>query len=268
MAQRIWPESETPANRPGRYFDYSTIEEETLVTLKYLKRVTQWFLKIANMENYDSLRRPDEEIRSGAGTLRAIDNTLVRDSLKSTRQSARNLVEESLGDVSTPRPREIIGRSDPDYVPAAPIYVLDARLNIHKGLLERFRPEPIIAESDDRAVCKFIAIAGIKNVLARDNQQGWHYHYCKPNGKRSDTILTFDRDNAALSNPLFWERHRERNSSFYAKAELWGHDKRQSAYSACAADLNRPSGQFRRPSNKAKPVWPISALLSNRELTK
>ena len=263
MSRRFWLQDESETNHADQYFERSRIKEETQITIKYLERIIRWLHGMVDVGNSNERQRRDPEISSGTKVYRAFDTPELRDVLQSAKQAAHTLVERDLSDI--PTPLDLKGQVDADYVPAAPIYVMDARLTIHGGFLERFRPEPIITESDDHIVCRFISISRIKDVLDRDHHQvGWHYHYCKSDGARSDTILTFDRHNTAPKSPLFWEKHREKNCSFHARANAWRHDKRSSAYSACVGDLNRDPAEFRRPSNEAEPVWPVTAILSKR----
>ena len=147
----------------------------------------------------------------------------------------------------------------------ARLYVLDSVLPIHKGLLERFRLVPIIDRADSVALARFIDIKRIKDVLARETHGpvGWHYHYCKPDGQRSDTLLAFDALHSAPTKPLFWERHGAGKAAFKARANAWRNYKRMSVYVACEPDVKvRRPNEFRRPQRNAEAVWPLAAILS------
>jgi hypothetical protein len=134
-------------------------------------------------------------------------------------------------------------------------------LSILRGSLELIETKTFISETDTPYLCNFLTILGQKGKLDRDNPgsgMGFHYHYCKKNGERSDTLITVSvipKNN--VSKPLVWERHSESNAKFRAKANTWGKGKRLSVYNACTPDLKKwPISYFKRPSLKAKPLWP------------
>jgi hypothetical protein len=58
MARRIWSQNESVTRNSYLYFECSKIEAETSATLKYLEGIIEWLYKLADMENYDTLRRP------------------------------------------------------------------------------------------------------------------------------------------------------------------------------------------------------------------
>jgi hypothetical protein len=152
-------------------------------------------------------------------------------------------------------------------LPGVRINILDEVLPIHNGLLERFRSEYIVERSDTVVLSFLIPIGGTNDMLKRERhgQVGWHYHYCKKDGQRSDTLLAFDALNTHPTTPLFWERHGEGKAAFNARPSGWGNNKRESVYRACRPDVQaRAPNEFRRPSRKARPVWPLHATLSTR----
>ncbi|MCK1578684.1 hypothetical protein IVB03_03560 [Bradyrhizobium sp. 168] len=168
-----------------------------------------------------------------------------------------------LSDVSAPR----LG---------SPILVVNLVHEVHpilRGHVELIETVPLrLAAERSELFARLIDIIDDRNKLDRDNHHvGWHYHYCKPNGKRSDTMLSFDTnqpdryDNktGAIKNvPLFWERHK---GTFPAKPKIWGADKRKSVFNAAFPDLLKHQWhEFRRPKDEASPVWPRSAVLSSR----
>ena len=154
-----------------------------------------------------------------------------------------------------------------------PINVVHAVEPILRGHLEVVETLRMAAVERSPDVMLFITILDDKNKLDRDNHHiGWHYHYCKPNGDRSDTLLSFDTNQSDRLDahghirnvPLFWERHGESKAKFRAKAHLWGDDKRRSVWTAAFPELKRPLHEFRRPKEIASPVWPKNAVLSTR----
>jgi hypothetical protein len=155
-----------------------------------------------------------------------------------------------------------------------PIHVVDEVSPILRGYVEHVRT---IALRHDPGLVLYLKIPGLSDVLTRDYDGvvGWHYHYCDRDGRRSDTLLSFDTSQPLkhengrtlplkLNSPLFWERHSERKAKFNARAERWGQDKRLSVFTAAQPDLEkfRPK-DFRRPANDALPVWPQNAVLSS-----
>jgi hypothetical protein len=153
------------------------------------------------------------------------------------------------------------------------IHVVHGVRPILRGHLEIVKSLRLAPVERAPTVALFITIFNDDNKLVRDNHHvGWHYHYCKPNGARSDTMLSFDTNQpnrvdkkGRIHNvPLFWERHGEGKAKFLAKAKLWGDEKRQNVWKAVQPELSRPLSEFRRPSDEASPVWPKSAVLSAR----
>jgi hypothetical protein len=105
-----------------------------------------------------------------------------------------------------------------------------------------------------------VMVPGTRDWIKRELhgvQWGYHYHYLDAKNRRSDTLLTFDRDSKNPINPnLCWERHAE-GDKIRAKANLWGCDKRQSVYSVCYPDIKRFTlSNFKRPATDAAVVWP------------
>jgi hypothetical protein len=153
------------------------------------------------------------------------------------------------------------------------VHVIRKVSSVLRGYIEHIETIPL---RDDPRVAQFLQINGLSDVLARDHHGvvGWHYHYCDRDGKRSDTMLSFDtnqprqiqngeptplKDNA----PLFWERHSESHAKFDARADRWGSKKRKSVFKAAQPDLGKwKSTDFRRPATNAQPVWPEGATLS------
>jgi hypothetical protein len=154
-----------------------------------------------------------------------------------------------------------------------PINIVHSVKPILRGNLEVVETVRLTSFEQSAEVAFYIKIVDDEHELDRDNHHvGWHYHYCKPNGARSDTLLSFDTNqpdrydkNGRIDNvPLFWERHSPKKAKFKAKAKLWGPDKKKSIWDALNPELSRPLHEFRRPSNEASAVWPTNAVLSAR----
>ena len=155
--------------------------------------------------------------------------------------------------------------------PGRLVHIVHGVHPILRGNLEIIETISLAMVERSPAVAYFLKIFDDDNILDRDNDGvGWHYHYCKPTGARSDTLLAFDTrqpdcldDKGRVHNvPLFWERHAEGRAKFKAKASLWGDDKRLNVRNAVSSELKRPLNEFRRPSAEASPVWPRNAVLS------
>lgn len=154
-----------------------------------------------------------------------------------------------------------------------PIFVVEKVTPIVRGYVEHIRVVPL---RHDPSLVLYLKISGLSDVLDRDYDGGvgWHYHYCYSDGRRSDTLLSFDtrqplkyengnRLPLRLNAPMFWERHSEGKAKFKARAERWGKDKRLSVFEAAQPDLGKFNPKdFRRPANDALPVWPQNAVLS------
>jgi len=265
--------SEISVKHPKSYREKSRIQEETQITLSYLSDLSGWLngtIEIVRHADVSNFGVNAEQIP----ILYALESPALKEALDEVRGTARVLREvleerwPSEGKQSArrrPIPEREADDSGPSHSEPWPgrLYVLDQVLPIHKGLLERFRRVPIIARTDSDALALYIDIEGIKDVLVRDIHDGWHYHYCKPDGRRSDTLLAFDALHSAPTKPLFWERHGEGKAAFYAQAGGWGSHKRKSVYAACEPDVRkRRPNEFRRPQRSAEPVWPLGAILS------
>ncbi len=136
-------------------------------------------------------------------------------------------------------------------------YVRAPARKIVRGFLEPIYVSPIVRDVSTLTLAMLTKVEGLKDQvwLERHGPIGWHYHYCDRDGRRSDTILSWDTHYTKQKKirPLFWERHSEKNSKFQAKAALWGEKKRQSIYDTCQGDLKRAIAEFRHPSTKQVP---------------
>lgn len=139
-------------------------------------------------------------------------------------------------------------------------YLVDER-PILRGDIEFRKSEPIAPGLPDVVVAHLITVPGTRDQIARETHGHWgyHYHYLDSKNRRSDTLLTFDRDTAAPVMPtLCWERHAE-GQKFKARAGKWGADKRESVYSVCRPDALRfKLVDFKRPASDAEVVWPLT----------
>lgn len=130
---------------------------------------------------------------------------------------------------------------------------------ILRGGIELRKRVPIAAGIPEVVVAYLVTVPGTRDQLTRERHGHWgyHYHYLDRKNRRSDTLLTFDRDSPAAAMPILcWERHAE-GQKFKARAAMWGTDKRESVYSACQPDTLRFSlGDFKRPASDAEVVWP------------
>lgn len=122
---------------------------------------------------------------------------------------------------------------------------------IFGGMLESARTEVWVGEHTP-LLYSLLKIPNERDVLQRETHGfGWHYHYCKKDGDRSDVVLTF-RPNEAEPNPLYWEFHAERNADFQARVGAWGAKKRASIYQTCRGDAGKRSlSDYRRPGADA-----------------
>jgi hypothetical protein len=140
--------------------------------------------------------------------------------------------------------------------------------NIHAGFLEPVLRLPLVRRVPERVVAFLLAIPGDRDLLKREhhNQVGWHYHYLNFRRARSNIVLCWDTRatrKAGQVYPLFQETHGEDHADFAGRPDLWGPTKKESMHEACVPDLDKwPLDSFRCASNKAGPVWPLTAILT------
>jgi hypothetical protein len=139
--------------------------------------------------------------------------------------------------------------------------------SIHIGFVQPLYRAPVVRRIPETVVAYLLAIPGERDLLEREhhNQVGWHYHYLDFRKRRSNVILCWDTRMIPGKNnvrPLFQEFHGEGGARFAARPDLWGPTKKHAMHEACAPDLERPISEFRCASNKAGPVWPLSATLT------
>lgn len=142
--------------------------------------------------------------------------------------------------------------------------------SIHRGFVEPVLRLPIIPRLPQIVVAFLLKIPDERDLLKREhhNQVGWHYHYLNFRKARSNIVLCWDTRadrQKDQDHPLFQETHGEGRADFQARTDLWGDTKKESMHIACAPDLdNWPLSSFRCASNKAGPVWPLTAILTRR----
>ncbi|MDK3075796.1 hypothetical protein QO034_22330 [Sedimentitalea sp. JM2-8] len=133
-----------------------------------------------------------------------------------------------------------------------------------RGNLEPIRSVVVAPDLPEGVFALFLSIPGLKELLKREihGHWGYHYHYLDAKERRSDTLLTFDRQLKTLPGGqqvkvVTWERHGE-TSHFAARAATWGAKKRESVYEACLGDsAKRNLNDFKKPAKDAEALWPI-----------
>ena len=133
-----------------------------------------------------------------------------------------------------------------------------------RGNLEPILRVVVAPALPENVVAFFLTIPRLKELLKREihGHWGYHYHYLDANGRRSDTLLTFDRQLKTLSGGkkvrvVTWEKHSE-SSHFKARAASWGAKKRESVYKACAGDSFKLNlNDFKKPTKDAQALWPV-----------
>ena len=141
--------------------------------------------------------------------------------------------------------------------PDTPIYMGSKR--VHLGVIDRYLVVQTAPPLTQDFYLRLIPIFDEKDGLIRENHGaslGYHYHYCKPSGDRSDVVMSFEERHAEIPVPLAWEHHGENKAKFRAKPWKWGMQKRESIYAACSGDLEDLRTHFKRPSDEADIVWP------------
>lgn len=133
-----------------------------------------------------------------------------------------------------------------------------------RGKLEPIRRVVVAPDLPQNVLALFLTIPGLKELLKREihGHWGYHYHYLDTKERRSDTLLTFNRQLKTLPNGqqvkvVTWERHSEA-SHFAARVAAWGAKKRKSVYEACVGDsAKRNLNDFKMPAIGAEALWPV-----------
>ncbi|WP_265528778.1 hypothetical protein [Sphingomicrobium marinum] len=91
------------------------------------------------------------------------------------------------------------------------------------------------------------------------NQSGYHLHYAKLNGIRSDVLFAFGRNPPDPENPVTWERHGSGKARYFPDPESWNFKKRENVNKVClAAKAKLPSdARLFTPSRNSKFLLPI-----------
>ncbi|MCZ8095570.1 MAG: hypothetical protein O9331_19025 [Acidovorax sp.] len=143
------------------------------------------------------------------------------------------------------------------------------QIPILRGEIELLKTEPVAAGIPDEVVEFLVTVPGTTDQITRETHGHWgyHYHYLDSKGRRSDTLLTFDRGSTNVTNPnLCWERHAE-GGKFKARAGAWGSDKRQSVYSVCHPHASSFGlSAFKRPASDAEIVWPLAGTAAAKSV--
>lgn len=124
-------------------------------------------------------------------------------------------------------------------------------LTILRGSLDVVRAEQWLG-NDAPELLYMLPLMGDRFKVVRDHHKvGWHYHYCKLNGERSDVVLTY-QPQGTTADPLYWEHHAEGKAKFKARVDRWGFERRFSVYASCADDARkRKLADYRPPSSDA-----------------
>lgn len=138
------------------------------------------------------------------------------------------------------------------------------RMPFLRGKLEPIRRIVVAPDLPENVLALFLTIPGLKELLKREihGHWGYHYHYLDAKERRSDTLLTFDRQLKTLPDGqhvkvVTWERHSE-TSHFAARAATWGAKKRKSVHEACVGDsAKRNLNDFKKPSKDAEALRPV-----------
>lgn len=249
---------------PPAYRNESRIVEETTFSIELLRVMASLVIVTNERKNRDLIEHQAGEFASRWEEQDDLIGFFALDCHEL--RTALRLVNTTLED----RPFDLVSDSA-----APPINIVHAVEPILRGNIELIETRRLAAVQRSPEIMLFLKILDDKNQLSRDNHHvGWHYHYCKSEGARSDTMLSFDTNQldrhakGELYNvPLFWERHRESRAKFKAKAQLWGDDKRRNIRDAAFPELSKhPLQEFRRPKNDASAVWPRNAMLSVKPL--
>ncbi|MCP1848388.1 MULTISPECIES: hypothetical protein [unclassified Bradyrhizobium] len=247
-----------PFALPPRYLVRSNVIEESRATLNALADACAFARECSNTNR--PVRWRPFEITDGEFPGFILDSPALRDALSRA---------ERLGFLGERQGYESL--SSPDQVTV--IRIIRGVSPILRGYVEHVQTVPL---RSDARVALYLKISGLSDILNRDHHGvGWHFHYCDKDGRRSDTMLSFDTNQPPRTEkdgrqvpfeenaPLFWERHSEANKKFDACPEDWGTKKRSSIFSAAQPQLTKlKPHDFRRPAAVARPVWPVGSTLS------
>lgn len=91
------------------------------------------------------------------------------------------------------------------------------------------------------------------------NRSGYHLHYAKLNGIRSDVLFAFGRNPPDPENPVTWERHGSGKARYFPDPDSWNLKKRENVNKVClAAKAKLPNdARLFTPSHGSKFLLPI-----------
>lgn len=96
-------------------------------------------------------------------------------------------------------------------------------------------------------------------ITEEHNQSGYHLHYAKLNGIRSDVLFAFSSNPPDPENPVTWERHGSGKARYFPDPDSWNFRKRENVNKVClAAKAKLPSdARLFTPSQGSKFLLPI-----------
>lgn len=91
------------------------------------------------------------------------------------------------------------------------------------------------------------------------NHSGYHLHYAKLNGIRSDVLFAFGSNPPDPENPVTWERHGTGKARYFPDPDSWSFKKRENVNKVClGAKAKLPSdARMFKPSQGSKFLLPI-----------
>lgn len=172
--------------------------------------------------------------------------------------------EQKLGPPRTPHLRDLRQRYG-ELVQASFIEIGSHRLNASWSYIDLVEVTPLIDPADTPMLYLVVTIPLGKphkkhEVTAEEhNQSGYHLHYAKLNGIRSDVMFAFGINPPDPKNPVTWERHGSGKARYFPDPDSWNFKKRQNVNEVClAAKAKLPSNaRLLTPSKGSKFLLPI-----------
>lgn len=131
------------------------------------------------------------------------------------------------------------------------------RFNASWSYLDLMSREPLITEAETPILYLLVLPLGKPDkkhgiIKEEHNRSGYHFHYSKLNGLRSDILLSFSRVTPKPDYPVTWERHGD--GKFFPKPEHWGYKKCVNVNEVCVTIRSRMSASttFYTPSKEAQ----------------
>lgn len=139
------------------------------------------------------------------------------------------------------------------------------RMNASWSYIDLVEVAPLIDPVDTPVLYLIVALPLGKShkkheVIAEEhNQRGYHLHYAKLNGIRSDVMFAFGRNPPDLDNPVTWERHGSGKARYFPDPDTWNLKKRENVNKVCLdAKAKLPSdARLFTPSQGSKFLLPI-----------